>query len=419
MIELNKEYTYPQICKTLNWKQSGGNQKKAQINEIESCFEWYHPENKKTHKPKKSYIFTKQLREPVEPSLANSAGNNTKNIRPMIEYLQCKFSDEYFGEYQSMTTWYCDILDLLDKELCITVYCGEDVIDAYCDKHSIQNRKLLCDYVSTAKSVLKDIFLKSLQNMEKNDLCTFYDGYIFIYQMGKRFGYVSTDCINDIIIENETVICNDMKKEHNLSDAMKGRQLLMQIYKSKNLTEAFDEFKILELMNNDEAIDLLNKELDMEHNESYCTHIDGEHPLVNYYRGVCVQDMEFVDAENDVLAKEICTIVRDKTRKTMYSKGGKNSRGERYYIYNEFEHGAEMDYIAKLLFIPDISPVNALTDDEREDLEKLFDSPKNKNADETGDWGEPDSMLHDFSVEEILDMPTMGEDQPDLSKRGR
>lgn len=192
-----------------------------------------------------------------------------------------------------------------------------------------------------------------------------------------------------------------------IADAMKGRQLLMQIYKSKNLTEAFDEFKILELMNNDEAIDLLNKELDMEHNESYCTHIDGEHPLVNYYRGVCVQDMEFVDADNDVLAKEICTIVRDKTRKTMYSKGGKNSRGERYYIYNKFEHGAEMDYIAKLLFIPGISPVNALTDDEGEDLEKLFDSSQNRNADEAGDWGEQ----IDFSVEEILDMPTMGEVQ--------
>lgn len=64
MIELNKEYTYPTICKDLNWKETSGEAKQKQIKEIEECFEWYHPENKKTHKPKKSYIFTKQLREP-------------------------------------------------------------------------------------------------------------------------------------------------------------------------------------------------------------------------------------------------------------------------------------------------------------------------------------------------------------------
>ena len=80
MLELNKEYTYSQICEYLGWKQSAGNSKKAQIKEIERCFEWYRPINKKTHKEKKSYIFTKQLKDPIEPSLANSAGNNIKNI---------------------------------------------------------------------------------------------------------------------------------------------------------------------------------------------------------------------------------------------------------------------------------------------------------------------------------------------------
>ena len=57
----------------------------------------------------------------------------------------------------------------------------------------------------------------------------------------------------------------------------------------------------------------------------------------------------------------------------MYSKGGKNSRGEKYYVYNEFEHGVEMDNIEQLLFIPCISPINALTDDEIAELDELFD----------------------------------------------
>lgn len=374
MIELNKEYTYKQIIELLGWEEKAGNSKKAQINEIESCFEFYHPMNKKTHKEKKSYIFTKQLREPVEPSKSNCGGShNTKNIKPMIEYLQGYLSDGFFGEYQSMTTWYCEILDLLDEELCTKVYQGEDEINAYCNKHNIHNSKLLCDYVSTAKSVLKDILLKALKNMEKNKLCTYYDGYIFIYDMGNRYGYIMTDGINDIIIGNETTVCNDLKEEHNLSDKLKGRQLLMQIYNRKDLTEAFDEFKVLGLMDSDEAIELLNKELDFAHGEEYCTHIDYEHPLVNYYRGVCVNDMELVDADTDALAKEICTIIRNKTRKAMYSKGGKNSRGEKYYVYNEFEHSAEMDNIENLLFVPCISPINALTDDEIAELDYLFD----------------------------------------------
>lgn len=432
MLELNKEYTYKQIIELLGWEEKAGNSKKAQIKEIESCFEFYHPMNKKTHKEKKSYIFTKQLREPVEPSKSNCGGShNTKNIKPMIEYLQGYLSDGLFGEYQSMTTWYCEILDLLDKELCTTVYQGEDAINAYCNKHNIHNSKLLCDYVSTAKSVLKDILLKALKNMEKNKLCTYYDGYIFIYDMGNRYGYIMTDGINDIIIGNETTVCNDLKEEHNLSDKLKGRQLLMQIYNRKDLTEAFDEFKVLGLMDSDEAIDLLNKELDFAHGEEHCTHIDDEHPLVNYYHGVCVSDMELVDADTDALAKDICTIIRNKTRKAMYSKGGKNSRGEKYYIYNEFKHSAEMDNIEQLLFVPCISPINALTDDaitkgytgedfldqiKDEDIFEQFDflqSSNNFNS-ATDDWGEQ----IDFSVEEMLDMPTMGEVQPHLAKKG-
>ena len=54
------------------------------------------------------------------------------------------------------------------------------------------------------------------------------------------------------------------------------KEIILDVEK-RFLTEAFDEFKTLELMDNDEAIDLLNKELDLEHGEPYCTHIDNEH----------------------------------------------------------------------------------------------------------------------------------------------
>lgn len=374
MLELNKEYTYSQICEIVGWEQKAGNSKKAQINEIESAYEFYHPMNKKTHKEKKSYIFTKQLRELVEPSKSNCGGShNNKNIAPMIKYLQAHTGDEFCdGTYYSMTDWYCDILGLLDKELCNTVYQGEDAIIAYCEKYGISNKKLLCDYVSEARRTLKGIFLKALANMEKNDLVEYHNGYIFIYQMSARkLGWVTTDVINDLIKENETVVCNDLKEEHNLSDNLKGRQLLMQIYNSKDLTQAFDEFKILGLMGDDEAIKKLNKVMEFEYDHGY-TAIDIDHPLINYYGGVSIIGMEFVDGDVDALAKEITTIVRNKTLKAMYSKGSKNASGERYYVYNEFEHGAEMEHIASLLFVPKLDVVGGLTQEEIDELDMLF-----------------------------------------------
>ncbi len=379
MLELNKEYTYKEIITVLGWTEfKGGCSRTAQIKEIERAYEFYHPINKKTHKPKKSYIFTKQLDTPVEPSKSNCGGShNTKNIKPMIDYLQSVLSDDCVnGDYHSMTTWLCDILELLDKELCNTVYQGEDAIIAYCEKHHIQNKRLLEDYVSTARRILKNIFLKTLEHMEKKDLCEYYKGHIFIYEMAdNRFGFYGTHTLNDLIIANETTICNDLKEEHNLSEKLKGRQLLMQIYNRKDLTEAFDEFKILELMGDDNAIKQLNEEMECEYGCSY-TAIDTDHPLVNYYGGVAISDMEFVDLDNvqqKDLVQQICTIVRNKTEKALYTKYWKNDiTNERYYIYDSFEHSAEMYEISKLLFVPSIPPVNVISDDDLEELDFLF-----------------------------------------------
>lgn len=66
-IELNKEMRYKDICAALNWsiQTANNNTKKKQIKCIEESFEFYHPINPKTKKPKKSYIFTKQICEPI------------------------------------------------------------------------------------------------------------------------------------------------------------------------------------------------------------------------------------------------------------------------------------------------------------------------------------------------------------------
>lgn len=43
MLEMNKEYTYQQFCEAVGWNVAAGNSKKAQIKELESAFEFYHP----------------------------------------------------------------------------------------------------------------------------------------------------------------------------------------------------------------------------------------------------------------------------------------------------------------------------------------------------------------------------------------
>lgn len=67
MIELNKEYTYKDCCSALGWSYQASNNKTKERQQrcIEESFEFYHPINPKTHKEKKSYIFTKQIKEPV------------------------------------------------------------------------------------------------------------------------------------------------------------------------------------------------------------------------------------------------------------------------------------------------------------------------------------------------------------------
>ena len=134
-IILNKEYTYSQICEIVGWEQKAGNSKKAQIKEIESCFEFYHPINKKTHKEKKSYIFTKQLREPVEPSKSNCGGShNNKNITPMIDYLLRIANDINIDNDMTLTHWFCGSagLDLMDKDIYVEQFGSDEELQAFC-----------------------------------------------------------------------------------------------------------------------------------------------------------------------------------------------------------------------------------------------------------------------------------------------
>ena len=86
-LELNKEYTYKEICEILGWENKGGDSKKAQIKMIESNYEFYHPINKKTKKEKKSYIFTSKTGEFTEIKHGGTRKNaGAKNVFSQQEF---------------------------------------------------------------------------------------------------------------------------------------------------------------------------------------------------------------------------------------------------------------------------------------------------------------------------------------------
>ena len=402
MLELNKEYTYSQICEIVGWKVAEGNSKKAQIHEIESAYEFYHPENRKTHKPKKSYIFTSKIRDLVEPSKSNCGGaHNTKNIQPMVEYLQAKFDLD--SSWYSFTDWYCTKLELMNRGICNAPY-HDDEVDAVCEECNISDGKLFCEYVSAAKSELKNMFLKSLSYMEKKDMVTYYDEIKYVYQLGKRTtGDVITDCLNDDINEIETIVCNEMNEEHNLTQKMKGRQLLKIIYGRKKLTDEFNELRVMYLndflLDHDDVLKILNDELSCQHSTYLPEHcsICNERQIVDYRRGIRITDMELENGDIDALALEITNRVRTKVIRTLRKS------------YRKFMKQADIEAIEKALFQHYDADFNDgflyLTEDDISDIEQILGGNDN--------WGEPVNMEHDFTIEEILDMPVLSDFKED------
>lgn len=87
MLELNKEYTYKDICRILGWKETTGETREKQIKIIEESFEFYHPINQKTHKPKKSYIFTRWIKEPMLVDKRKNNGTNSLFPDEKFDYL--------------------------------------------------------------------------------------------------------------------------------------------------------------------------------------------------------------------------------------------------------------------------------------------------------------------------------------------
>ena len=414
MIELNKEYTYKQIIEILGWKVQTSNAKKAQIKEIESCFEFYHPENKKTHKPKKSYIFTKQLKEPVEPSRKNS-GNTSNDVIDFYDYLCSIFNEEYFDEWCSSTTWYCDILNLLEKEVSTDIYNDDEIIKKHCDKLGIHNWVLYKDYIGITRRVLKDLLFKALNYGKRKHTVSYSTGYKFIYALGKRSkGTFVSDNINDKIEQYEAEMCDEMNENYHLSNKMKGRQLLMLIYGNEAYAKEMKDGVCVSLMNDGDAMSEFDDCLtdQCEHYISDCCSVDDvDRPLLDYHPVTMISDIDYGNS-NPVFATDI---IRKRVRKQILNAKDYRTKNKKYfgkYVLDDvlkiekalFVHFDET-YVddMDLMFPTNALTDNALTDDEIAELDYLFnDTVCEVQMNPTKKGSVADSDLHSEGGKTVL-----------------
>lgn len=89
MLEMNKEYTYKEICETLGWQiYTGGNAKKKQIECIENSYKYSHPLTTRKTEKKSVWIFTEKLSEPViDDKRVNNGGKNSRQPEEEFDYL--------------------------------------------------------------------------------------------------------------------------------------------------------------------------------------------------------------------------------------------------------------------------------------------------------------------------------------------
>ena len=396
-ITVGRFKNYRKICEYLHEPIKTGKSKQLQLEDWKRYFEYERDGN--------AFVITKVYDAPKEKirkainDTSNYTSNNTKNIQSMIDYLQAKFDLD--DNWYSFTDWYCEKLELMHKGICNAVY-HPDEIDAVCEEYNISDGKLFCEYVSAAKSELKSMFLKALAYLDKKNKITYQDQYKFTYQLGKRTrGNVITDVLNERIEENETIVCNDMNEDYKLSKKMKGRQLLKIIYSKERLTKEFKELSLGMLQDDEYAIDKLNCELSYQHptfHPDYSS-ICKDRPLISYYRGIAISDMELEESDQDCLALDITNRIRTKVRKSLMKS------------YRKPMELSDLQAIEKALFQQyydkiDEDIILLADNNDASDIEQIFGGNDN--------WGNPVSMEHDFSVEEILDMPTEGEVQMNL-----
>lgn len=383
MLELNKEYTYSQICEIVGWEKKGGNSKLLQMKSIESAYEFYHPINKKTHKEKKSYIFTKQL---CEIELVDGRKNNGANSAfPQDEFdylLNCLLKkgierNEYFHRSDECPVYVTN-----------TVIYDEFGFDCYGLLNMVVKSDADIDEV-IFKNLFQQIVLQSVKSNTITKIC-------------KKFGYAK-NAIPKGILRNEHKYSKSKKNVVTIPDD----ELLGEYdgYVSE-FTRNCGFHNIADIINNGLYGDMLQYiKGEFEEKKLY-----GVTKLNKIYLPNDVYDEVFhfqIDTKTKEKYQEhFKEIIMDSVEKSVLNRI--NGVKEYSFKMNDIQRNILKDYFEqfsgrqlKIACAETATSYFHLQNDDTSDIDELFDG---KSL-----WGEPDPMENNYTVEEIMDMPTMSD----------
>lgn len=316
---------YSELCAVLDEPQKTGKSKQLQLLDWQRYFTY----EKQGHK----FIITEIFEEPKE-KVTRYTSNNRTNIQSMIDLLQSNL-DYTKGQFYSYTSWFCNILGLLDKTVLNLPYADKLLIQQTCEKYhlqSTQREEILIQYIFSAKRCLQDIFLKSLAYLNKKEICNYLKSYEFLSWLTEDrekmkntivqvyFSNPSDSVhISNAIYGIEKDVCNEMNAELKLSTKLQGRQLLFVIYNSKKLIDIYQRKRIEAVLQDEFLSKCFEYALELEH-DLFASDVE----LKNYFRIVSISEMKnniFLSqtVAND-LRKEITNTVRKKARKNILDK---------------------------------------------------------------------------------------------------
>ncbi|MCD8398659.1 MAG: hypothetical protein LUD12_16055 [Lachnospiraceae bacterium] len=351
MIEFGKEYTYKEICNELNWTETSGCSRQAQIKEIESSFTFYHPENQKTHKPKKSYIFTGQIKEPVAPSVKNNkGGNNTKNVTTMLSYIMKFLPVTGLNQWESYSKWLCHYLCLLDFDTYNAPYSYNQEVEDFCKDKGISRKYVLIKYVAYTRVVMNEMLKNTLDYAHRIGECDYEIGYTFTLESGRR---VSTAKLNDFIEEIETGICDDLNTEFELG-SFKGRQNKLRIFQKAEWKQEFVG-RVVDALNADPAaLQILDDEAAAMQTLNDAAgpriRVGNNNRITGYYAAIQITRLRRLLDDHVPDAREITEVVCEKVRKKMYDTHfTSRNDGAVIHPFNEYDE-RDITIVENLLF---------------------------------------------------------------------
>ena len=320
---------YSALCTALDEPQKTGKSKQLQLLDWQRYFAY----EKQGHK----FIITEIFEEPkekVKKQNTKYTSNNRINIRSMIDLLQSNL-DYTKGQFYSYTSWFCDVLGLLDKTILNLPFADNLSIQQICEKYhlqSTQREEILIQYIFSAKRYLQDIFLKSLAYLNKKEICNYLESYEFFSWLTDEreenknsivhvcFSSPSDSVhISNAIYGIEKDVCNEMNAELGLSKKLHGRQLLFVIYNRQKLIDIYQRKRIKAVLQDEFLSKCFEYALELEHDL-----LASDVELKNYFRIVSISEMKnhiFLSPTVATdLRKEITNAVRKKVRKNILDK---------------------------------------------------------------------------------------------------